>query len=198
MFAKLTGTVDSLAEDHLVLDVNGVGYLVFASSRTLGGLAPGDSVSLAIETQVGEDHIRLYGFRSGAEQQWFRLLQTVQGVGARVALAILSTLDGEALATAIGTQDKTMLTRCAGVGPKLAQRIASELRDKVPALPVATPGSTARPVTGAGADAVSALLNLGYRPADAQAAVNEALAGAESEPPLPELIRLSLKQLARP
>ena len=134
MIGKLNGLIDSYGDDFVIVDVNGVGYVVFCSTRTLQNLPrPGEAATLAIETQVREDAIRLFGFRSDVERDWFRLLQTVQGVGAKVALAILSTLEAGALATAIATQDKAAVARAPGVGPKLAQRIVAELKDKAPA-----------------------------------------------------------------
>jgi holliday junction DNA helicase RuvA len=202
MFAKLTGIVDDIAEDHLVLDVNGVGYLVAVTARTLDGLHTGDAIALRIETQVGEDHIRLYGFRSGDEQRWFRLLQSVQGVGARVALAILSVLPPDRLAAAIAAQDKATLGQANGVGKKLAERLVTELKDKAAqetwAAPVATNGAKmATPsIPVAGADALSALVNLGYKPFEAQQAVQAALAKSPAELPVGDLIRAALKEAA--
>lgn len=200
MFAKLTGTVDALAEDHLILDVGGVGYLVQGSSRMLAGLSAGAAARLFIETQVGEDHIRLYGFAEPAEQRWFKLLQSVQGVGAKVALAILSVMAPEELARVIAAQDKAMVGRANGVGPKLAQRIVTELKDKAAALAVglAPVPLAAVPAagTGAGADAVSALINLGYRPAEAAGAVAQALAVLGADASFDGLVRAGLKTLA--
>lgn len=200
MFAKLTGTVDTLAEDHLILDVGGVGYLVQASTRTLAGLAAGAPASLLVETQVGEDHIRLYGFAHGAEQRWFRLLMTVQGVGAKVALAILSILPPDDLVRVIAAQDKAMVSRANGVGPKLAQRIVTELKDKAGALALGAvvPAATgvAAPVQGAGTDAVSALINLGYRPVEAASAISDALAALGPDARFDALVRAGLKALA--
>ena len=134
MIGKLKGVIDSYGDDFIILDVHGVGYVVQCSSRTLQNLPPvGEAAALAIETQVREDAIRLFGFSSDAERDWFRLLQSVQGVGAKVALAILGVLPGGDLATAIATQDKAMVSRAPGVGPKLAARIVAELKDKAPA-----------------------------------------------------------------
>ena len=166
MIAKLSGTVDSVAADSAVIDVGGVGYLAFCATRTLGRLPPaGGAVRLLVETHVREDHIHLYGFIDAAERDWFRLLTTVQGVGARVALAILSAVAPEALTLAILAQDKAALARADGVGPKLAARIVNELRDKVGGLAIAAQASSVvrLPVgeDGAAADAVSALVNLG-------------------------------------
>jgi Holliday junction DNA helicase RuvA len=173
MIAKLSGLLDSAGESSAVIDVEGVGYLVFCSGRTLGALpAAGERASLLIETQVSQDHIHLYGFADAAERNWFRLLNTVQGVGAKVALAILSVLEPGELARAIAAQDKVVVARAQGVGPKLAGRIVSELKDKVgaialgPAALMAGAAAAAR-LEGAGADAVSALVNLGYRRSDA-------------------------------
>src|SRR3954452_3047414 len=134
MIGKLKGVIDSYGEDHVILDVHGVGYVVLCSAKTLTALPPaGEAAVLSIETQVREDAIRLFGFRSDADREWFRLLQTVQGVGSKVALGLLSIMDPGGLATAIGTQDKAMVARAPGVGPKLAARIVAELKDKAPA-----------------------------------------------------------------
>ncbi|OYX03309.1 MAG: Holliday junction branch migration protein RuvA, partial [Bosea sp. 32-68-6] len=169
MIGKLKGIVDSYGEDHVILDVQGVGYVVQCSSRTLQRLPkPGEPSALSIETHVREDAIRLYGFLSDTERDWFRLMQVVQGVGAKVALAILSTFEPGALATAIATGDKAAVSRAPGVGPKLAQRLCAELKDKAPAFGHVDPGvaqlasalqdkKLPQPV----ADAVSALANLG-------------------------------------
>lgn len=206
MIARLKGLVDDLGEDWVIVDVGGVGYLVFASARTLNALpGKGEAVSLDVETHVREDHIHLYGFTGPAEKEQFTLLTSVQGVGAKMGLAILSVLGPQDLADAIAGGDKTALARANGVGPKLAQRIINELADKMPALPPAglerggakpTAGPGGKAGAGVGADAVSALVNLGYKPADAQAAVGRILAAGEGEPPLAELIRLGLKELA--
>jgi holliday junction DNA helicase RuvA len=161
MFAKLTGTVDSVTEDQLILDVGGVGYLVAASAKTLAQLEPGAAISLLIDTQIGEDHIRLFGFRQAEEQRWFRLLQAVQGVGGKVALAVLSVLAPGDLARAIAAQDKAAVGRANGVGPKLAQRIVTELKDKAGLAlgPVAAGEAPVLPRSGGVADALSALAN---------------------------------------
>jgi holliday junction DNA helicase RuvA len=196
MFAKLTGLIDEVAEDHLVLDCGGVGYLVFASARSLDGLRAGDKLSLRIETMVGEDHIRLYGFRSAGEQRWFRLLQSVQGVGARVALAILSVLPPERLSLAISEQDKASLGQASGVGPKLAQRIVTELRDKAGAMPVTGSAVIEALPQGAAADAVSALVNLGFQPALAQRAVAKVRAAQGDDLPLGALVKAALREAA--
>jgi holliday junction DNA helicase RuvA len=200
MFAKLSGTVDEIAEDHLILDCGGVGYLVFASSRTLDGVHSGEPLSLRIETHMGEDHIRLYGFRGHDEQRWFKLLQSVQGVGARVALAILSVLPPERLATAIAAQDKVSVAQASGVGPKLAQRIVTELKDKAGALSVATITSAlsgnAPKVSGILGDAMSALTNLGYAPAAAHRAVSTALGTLGDDAALSAVIKAALQEAA--
>jgi len=204
MIAKLTGRIDSVAQDSAVIDVAGVGYLVFGSSRTLGRLAEGEHVSLHIETHVREDHIHLYGFMEPGERDWFRILITVQGVGAKAALAILSVLGPEELLHAIAAGDKTAITRAAGVGPKLAARIISELKDKVGAMafgPVVTGGPAAAAATGAPAgndtsDAVSALVNLGYSPSDSLRAVSEVARRLGEDAKLEALIRGGLAELA--
>jgi holliday junction DNA helicase RuvA len=205
MIGKLTGTIDSVGEDYLVLDVHGVGYLVHCSARTLQDLpATGQTVALAIETYVREDQIRLFGFFSAAEREWFRLLQTVQGVGAKVALAILSTLKPADLATAIAMRDKASITRTPGVGPKVAERIVTELKDKTPALAAVDPAvvkltgavedrRALRPV----ADAISALVNLGYGQPQATAAVAAAAREAGENADAAKLIRLALKEFSR-
>ena len=205
MIGKLKGVIDSYGEDFVILDVHGVGYVVQCSSRTLQNLPPvGEAASLSIETHVREDAIRLFGFRSDMEREWFRLLQTVQGVGAKVALGLLSVLDPGSLATAIATGDKHMVAKGPGVGPKLAQRIVSELKDKAPAFANIDPavirlsdsvedGDASRPI----ADAVSALVNLGYARPMAAAAVAAALKQAGEEAEAKTLIRLGLRELAR-
>jgi holliday junction DNA helicase RuvA len=197
MIAKLRGLLDSFAADHAVVDVGGVGYLVFASTRTLAALGPaGGEVVLHTVMQVSQDDIRLIGFASAEERDWFRLLTSVQGVGARVALAILSTLPGDDLHRAVAGGDHAMIARSPGVGPKLAQRIVHELRDKVGAL---APGpAAAAPASGsAAADAVSALLNLGFRQGEAAAAVGKAEAELGPEATLDALVRTALKKAAR-
>jgi holliday junction DNA helicase RuvA len=205
MIGKLKGLIDSVGEDALIVDVNGVGYVVAASARTLRHLpAVGQAATLHIETQVREDAIRLFGFRTDQEREWFRLLQTVQGVGSKVALGILSVLDPGGLATALGTQDKAMIARAPGVGPKLAARIVSELKDKAPALGSLDPlivrvagdldeARAPKPVS----DAVSALVNLGYAQAQAATAVAAALRIAGESAEAPQLIRLGLKEMAK-
>jgi holliday junction DNA helicase RuvA len=199
MIAKLTGVVDSKTADGAVVDVAGVGYLVFGSARMLNRLpAAGGAVSLFIETHVREDHIHLYGFIDAAEREWFRLLTTVQGVGAKLALAILSVLSSGDLTQAILVQDKTSLTRASGVGPKLAVRIVTELKDKVGGIalgPVAAVAGATEP-TGPVADAVSALINLGYRRTEAFGAVAQASKRLGPHAALDVLIKAGLKELS--
>ena len=205
MIGKLTGTIDSVGEDFVVLDVHGVGYLVYCSARTLNELpAVGKAAALAIETHVREDQIRLFGFLSAAEREWFRLLQTVQGVGAKVALAILSTLRATDLATAIAMRDKAAITRAPGVGPKVAERIVTELKDKSPALAAVDPAVVRlsgaledRRVPGPVPDAISALVNLGYGQPQAMAAISAAVRDAGEGADTARLIRLGLKELAK-
>lgn len=203
MIAKLTGKIDWLGETSLIIDVGGVGYLVHCSARTMRGLPSlGAPASLAIETVVREDSITLYGFLDPAEREWFRLLQTVQGVGAKVALAIFSALSTGELARAIAAQDKASISRAQGVGPKLAQRIATELKDRVGALPVpagqvAAGAIVAATETGPTADAVSALVNLGYKRFEAAEAIARAQAQLGETTPTAALIRAALKELGR-
>jgi Holliday junction DNA helicase RuvA len=205
LIGKLKGIIDSYGEDFVIVDVQGVGYVVHCSSRTLQNLPPaGEAASLSIETHVREDMIRLFGFRSDQEREWFRLLQSVQGVGAKVALGILSVLDPGTLATAIATGDKGSVARGPGVGPKLAARIVAELKDKAPAFAGVDPAlvrlsgavedrTAPVPVT----DAISALVNLGYPQAQASAAIAAALKQAGEEAEAKTLIRLGLRELAR-
>jgi Holliday junction DNA helicase RuvA len=203
MIAKLAGTVDSVGPDGAVIDVGGVGYLAFCSTRTIGRLPPpGAAVRLLIDTHVREDHIHLYGFIDAAERDWFRLLTTVQGVGARLALAVLSAVTPEALLLAILAQDKAVLAQADGVGPRLAARIVNELRDKVGglALAAASPAGgegPAIPDKGAAADAVSALVNLGYRRAEAFGAVAAAARRLGDDAALDALIRAGLQELGQ-
>jgi holliday junction DNA helicase RuvA len=200
MIAMLSGIVEQRGTESLVLEVNGVGYLVFASARTLGRVpARGEPMRLLIETHVREDHIHLYGFADEAERSWFRLLTTVQGVGARLGLAILSVLAPDALATAILAQDKAALSRADGVGQKLATRIASELKDKVGgiALGPAVAASAGVPNGAAAADAVSALVNLGYSRSDAFGAVAQAAKRLGDAAKIDALIRIGLQELSR-
>jgi len=209
MIGKLSGLLDSIGENACMVDVGGVGYVVQCSARTLRGLPrPGEAVRLLIETQVREDAITLFGFLDGAEQRWFNRLQTVQGVGSRVALAILSALSPAEIAQAILAGDRASVTRADGVGPKLGARIVNELKDKVGALPelpgamaglaaaAASAGATA-PAAGGAADAVSALVNLGYRRADAFTAVARAQRELGPDARVEALIRTGLKELAR-
>jgi Holliday junction DNA helicase RuvA len=200
MIAQLTGRVDALSDGTCVIDVGGVGYLVQASSRTLSALPPAPAAAkLLIETHVREDAIILYGFADTAERDWFRLLTTVQGVGGKVALGILSALSPKDLIVAISAGDKASLTRASGVGPRLAVRLLTELRDKTGAMPTSvgvsyTPiAATATPAD----DALSALLNLGYRRAEAQQAVARVLERLGDAATLDALIRDSLKDLAQ-
>jgi Holliday junction DNA helicase RuvA len=205
MIGKLKGIIDSYGEDNIIVDVNGVGYVVHCSARTLLALPPtGDPVTLAIETHVREDQIRLFGFLSDTEREWFKLLQTVQGVGTKVALAILSTLKPSELATAISMRDKAMVARTPGVGPKVAERVVTELKDKAPKYADLDPAvvrlagavdeqRAPRPV----ADAVSALVNLGYGQPQAAAAIAAAARAAGESAETAQLIRLGLKELAK-
>lgn len=209
MIGKLTGRVDEVAEDHLILDVNGVGYFVFASGKTLSALGPkGSPATLLTETHVREDHIHLYGFASAAERQWFRTLTTVQGVGVKMAMTILSTLAPEQILTAIAAQDKKALTVVSGVGPKLAERIVTELKSAAPKLSAAgfsmsathageSPKGKKAPAAGGTAieDALSALVHLGYNRSDAFTAVMR-VQQAAPEAKLDQLIRDSLRELA--
>jgi len=205
MIGKLKGIIDSYGEDFIVVDVGGVGYLVHCSTRTLQSL-PGanEPVTLSIETHVREDQIKLFGFTSDVEREWFRLLQTVQGVGTKVALAILGTLKPADLASAIAMRDKAAITRTPGVGPKVAERVVTELKDKAPALSAVDPAvvklsgalderRAPQPV----ADAVSALVNLGYGQPQAAAAVAAAARSAGEGADTARLIRLGLKELAK-
>lgn len=212
MIAKLTGIVDSVDADTVVIDVAGVGYLVFASSATLGRLVPGDVARLLIETHVREDHIHLFGFADAAERDWFRLLTSVQGVGPKAGLAILSVLSADELIHAVAASDKAAVARANGVGPKLAGRVVTELKDKVAHMALgAAPAPKGKGKAGdktalatqktgvadATRDAVSALVNLGYGPSEALVAVshaaNELGAGATVE----VLIRQGLSELGQ-
>ena len=205
MIGKLKGIIDSYGEDFIVLDVNGVGYLVQCSARTLQELpGVGQPTTLSIETYVREDQIRLFGFRTDVEREWFRLLQTVQGVGAKVALSVLGTLKPADLASAIAMRDRAMVARTPGVGPKVAERIVTELKDKAPAFADLDPAvirlsgaieerRAPQPV----ADAISALVNLGYGQPQAAAAVAAAARSAGEGADAARLIRLGLKELAK-
>lgn len=203
MISKLTGIVDSVADDLAVIDVNGVGYQVFCSRRTLGKLPPrGGSASVLVETTVREDRIVLYGFSDHLERDWYRLLTTVQGVGAKVALSILSVLSPDEIAQAIAAQDKAMVSRADGVGPKLAMRLVNELKDRIAHLAssvaVAVPsGASGRggEVAGTG-DAVSALVNLGYGRTEAFGAVARASAKLGADAKVEALVRAGLKELS--
>jgi Holliday junction DNA helicase RuvA len=199
MIARLTGTLAESAADHAVIDVGGVGYLVQASARTLSALGPvGGDVRVFTEMQVREDAMTLFAFGSAGERDWFRLLTGVQGVGGKVALAILSVLDSDELHRAIAGQDKAMVARANGVGPKLAERIVRELKDKVGGVvPGLSVGGAPVAAGSLAADALSALTGLGFKPNEAQAAV--AAADAELGPgaTLDALVRLALKKAAR-
>ena len=199
MIAYLKGRLDSTGLDHAVVDVGGVGYLVGASTRTLSSIGPvGEAVMLHTEMLVGEDFLRLVGFASAGERDWFRLLTGVQGVGARVALAILSALEPGDLSRAVMAQDKATVARANGVGPKLAERIVRELKDKVGGIAIGPAASgVSAPAGGAAADAVSALLNLGFRPAEASAAVAAAEEELGAGAGLDALVRLALRKASR-
>ena len=182
MIGKLKGLIDSYGEDFVILDVGGVGYQVHCSSRTLQALpSPGEAAVLSIETYVREDQIKLFGFRTDTEREWFRLLQTVQGVGAKVALAVLGTLPPAELANAIALRDKAAVSRTPGVGPKVAERIVTELKDKAPAFASVDP----------------ALVNLGYGEIQASAAVAAAAQLAGEAATTQQLIRTALRELAK-
>jgi Holliday junction DNA helicase RuvA len=205
MIGKLKGVIDSYGEDFVVLDVGGVGYLVHCSARTLQALpAAGEAATLSIETHVREDQIRLFGFTADAEREWFRLLQTVQGVGAKVALSVLGALKPGELASAIAIGDKATIRRAPGVGTKVAERIVIELKDKAPAYSDLDPAvirlsgalddkRAPRPVL----DAMSALVNLGYGQPQAAAAVAAASRTAGEGAETAQLIRLGLKELSK-
>ncbi|MGB9063992.1 MAG: Holliday junction branch migration protein RuvA [Pseudolabrys sp.] len=205
MIGKLKGIVDSYGEDYIILDVGGVGYQVHCSARTLQALpSPREAATLSIETHVREDQIKLFGFASDLEREWFRLLQTVQGVGAKVAMSVLGTLKPSELASAVAMRDKAMVARTPGVGPKVAERIVTELKDKAPAYANVDPAvvhlagaldekRAPRPIT----DAVSALVNLGYGHPQAAAAIAAAARSAGDDADTATLIRHGLKELAR-
>lgn len=205
MIGKLKGVVDEIGEDHVLVDVHGVCYVAFCSARTLSRVGQvGEAVTLFIETYVREDQFRLFGFLSASEREWFNLLQSVQGVGAKVALAILSTLTPPEIANAIALQDKAAVSRAPGVGPKVALRLVTELKNRVPAFAGDMPanlglkqelgeGVAAAPV----ADAVSALVNLGYSRDQAANAVAAALRNGGEGADSAKLIRLGLKELSR-
>lgn len=217
MIAKLRGKIDTIGEDSCIIDVNGVGYLVFASAKTLGRLTVGLETSMAIETVVREDNISLFGFGDAWEKEWFTTLTKVQGVGAKVCLAILSVLSPKQLSQAVAAQDKTLFTRASGVGPKLAARIVTELKDKIVTIPV---GEFAKEMDYQGMnadeqvenyedklaaraedptlmeDAISALVNLGYQRLEAYRAVNQAMA-QEPDADMSGLIKLALKEFIK-
>ena len=196
MIARLTGTLAESASDHAVIDVGGVGYLVQASTRTLSAIGPvGSDVQVFTEMQVREDAMTLFAFGTAGERDWFRLLTGVQGVGGRVALAILSVLDAAELSQAIARQDKAMVARANGVGPKLAERIVRELKDKVGAVAIGASGLAIAAPSGAAADAVSALGNLGFRPAEASTAVAAAVDELGEGAGLDALVRLALRKV---
>lgn len=205
MIAKLKGLLDSVSDDALVLDVGGVGYLVHCSARTLSHLpAPGERVELLIETQVREDAITLFGFTSIAERSFFRLLTTVQGVGAKVGLSILSVGGPDDIARAIAVGDKMPLQRASGVGPKLAARIVAELKDKVGTVAMTTTSpvmaglkTVVNTTAAVNEDAVSALVNLGYGRMDAFAAVARAIQDLGTEAALSALIGAALRELGK-
>ncbi|MGO9674310.1 MAG: Holliday junction branch migration protein RuvA [Methylocella sp.] len=205
MIGRLKGVIDSHGEDFVILDVHGVGYIVHCSARTLHGLPPkGEAAALAIETQVREDSIKLFGFSSDAERDWFRLLQSVQGVGAKVALAVQSILGPAELATAIACQDRGAFARAPGVGPRLAARITAELKDKAPVFGgvdasfAASQGADApEGANPAVTDAISALVNLGYGRSQAALAVAASISALGPDAPASALIKRGLKELAQ-
>lgn len=204
MIGKLKGVVDEIGDDHLILDVHGVGYLVYAPARVLQGLpGRGEAAVLHIETLVREDMIRLYGFSSASEKAWFQLLMTVQGVGAKVALAALGVMKASELANAVALADTAQIARAPGIGKRVAERIVTELKSKAPAFASVDAGTIAAAQQASAAvptavgDAVSALVNLGYQPAQASAAVAAAAKSAGEGAEAATLIRLGLKELAR-
>ena len=200
MIARLSGIVGEIGEDFAVIDVGGVGYLIFCSARTLSRMpAVGDAVQVEVETHVREDHIHLYGFIDAAERVWFRLLTTVQGVGARVGLAILSVLTADELVQAVASQDKAAVARANGVGPKLAGRIVTELRDKVGGIALGNGGTVelAQAANADGEEAISALVNLGYSRGDAFNAIAKAGKQLGQGAPLESLIRFGLKEMSQ-
>jgi len=198
MIARLSGTLAESSADHAVIDVGGVGYLAYLSGRTLAALGPvGGAVLIFTEMQVREDAITLYGFGSAGERDWFRLLTSVQGVGGRVALAILSVLAPDELNRAVASGDKAMVARANGVGPKLALRIVNELKDKVGAVVPGPDGAVPVAKGGAAEDALSALANLGFRPAEASAAVGAAVEELGAGATLDALVRLALRKAAK-
>jgi Holliday junction DNA helicase RuvA len=200
MIGRLTGRVDSIDDGTAILDVGGVGYLIHGSTRTLGELVQGQTASLRIETQVREDSITLYGFMDVAEQTWFRMLLTVQGVGPKAALSILSVTSPDQLVHAVAAGDRVTLARASGVGAKLASRITSELKDKVTTITMLARGATAGQAIGltegTAADAASALINLGYRPAEAASAIAAVQGKLGEDADLATLIRSGLAHLS--
>jgi len=204
MIGRLRGIIEQVDEDSCVVDVNGVGYVVHASSRTLRELSPGVEARLLVETVVREDAILLYGFIAAAERDWFRILTTVQGVGAKVALSLLSTLAPDELASTIVAQDKASLNRASGVGPKLAARLTTELKDKATQWGV-TPGARATEANAnapaalpsANEDAISALVNLGYKRMEAFGVIARVSARLGADAKIDALIREGLRELAR-
>ena len=198
MIAHLKGRIEATGIDSVVIDVNGVGYLAGASARTLAALgAVGEFATLHTEMLVSEDSIRLMGFATAAERDWFRHLTSVQGVGAKVALAILSILSPEEVQTAVARADAAMIARANGVGPKLAQRIVNELKDKAGGVAMGGGAPGVAPANGAAQDAVSAMLNLGFKPAEASAAVNAAADELGTGATLDALVRLALRKAAK-
>jgi Holliday junction DNA helicase RuvA len=199
MIAHLKGRLEATGIDHVVIDVNGVGYLAGASARTITALgALGEFVTLHTEMLVSEDSIRLMGFATASERDWFRLLTSVQGVGAKVALAILSILSPDEVQTAVARADAAMIARANGVGPKLAQRIVNELKDKAGGVALGAGGAPGVAAAGGAAqDAVSAMLNLGFKPAEASAAVNAAADELGTGATLDALVRLALRKAAK-
>jgi holliday junction DNA helicase RuvA len=203
MISKLKGRIEAYGPDWVVIDVNGVGYQCFCSTKTLSHLpGVGEFAEMLTDMLVSQDMIRLVGFATASEREWFRLLQTVQGVGTKVALAVLSTLATHELANAIALQDKAMVSRAPGVGPKVAQRIVSELKDKAPAFAPTDPAlaklqaDLSAPKPTAASDAVSALVNLGYGQAQAGVAVSAAMRKGGEDAATEQLIRFALKELA--
>jgi Holliday junction DNA helicase RuvA len=205
MIGKLTGIIDSFGVDTVILDVHGVGYVVSCSAKTLEALpARGSTATLFIETQIRDDQIRLVGFTTEVEREWFRLLLTVQGVGSKVALSVLGTLNASELASAVALQDKAMIARSPGVGPKVAARIAAELKDRAPGITSVDMGVIrlqselgAKIAPKPASEAVSALVNLGYGQMQASAAIAAAMREAGESAETARLIRLGLKELAR-
>jgi Holliday junction DNA helicase RuvA len=205
MIGKLKGVIDSYGDDHVILDVHGVGYIVHCSVRTLQSLPQsGEAATLSIETYVREDQLKLFGFASDTEREWFRLLQTVQGVGAKSALSVLGTLNPSELANAIAMRDKASVARTPGVGPRVAERIVTELKNKAPTLATVDPAAAhlAGSLDDARAphpvrDAVSAMVNLGYGQPQAAAAIAAAVRDAGDKATTAQLIRLGLKELSK-